>query len=96
MGRKKGSFNKNKKNPFDALEQEWKDRLNVMDEVTIRKEISKVALDQVALMQAKKEDEDLKAKQEAYKIASEVYREGTKTNKLKVEYAKSVLDSQGK
>jgi hypothetical protein len=84
-----------KKDPFEDLDEDFKDAVAGMDEKAIRDRLAKVTLDQAALMDAKEKDIDLKEKKEAAKEAGAVYREGTKMNKLRVKYARSILDAKG-
>ncbi len=85
-----------KKDKFEDLSADFKDSVASMSEVEIRTRISNVALNQVALLNAKENDLDLAEKQEAAKFAGEVYREGSKANKLMIEFCKRVLEDQGK
>lgn len=89
-------MNYKKKNPFDAIEDTWRDGIVAMDEKDIRNAIATTALAQAELMAAKLEDEDLKEKKEAVKEASAIYREGTKINKLKIAFAHQILADRGK
>lgn len=86
---------KTKRDKFSALPEEYKDAVAAMNVAEIRDRIAQVALDQLDLMNAKEEDQDLQEKQEAFKVASEGYREGMKQNKLKIEFAKRVLEDKG-
>jgi hypothetical protein len=87
---------KMKKDKFDLLEQEWRDAVQGLDAIDIKKRVAETALNQAELMRAKKEDMDLQEKKESYSDASSVYREGTKMNKMKIEFMKMVLDGRGK
>jgi hypothetical protein len=84
------------KDPFADLPAEFKDKLASMNEVDIRKEVSKVALDEEENVRLKEEDLDLKALKEQVKEASKVYRESSKENRLKIKFARRVLEDQGK
>jgi len=87
---------KNKdKEPFMDVPEEFKDAVAGMSVDEIKQRIAQVALDQVDLMKAKKEDDDFNEKKEAYKEAGLVYREGTKLNRVKIEYCKVMLDNKG-
>jgi len=90
-----GKRGRPKKDPFEALDTDFKDAIASSNVADIRNRIAKIAMDQVELMKAKSEDEDLRAKVEEVKIASEQYREGTKLNKLRIMYAKQVLEDKG-
>ncbi len=85
-----------KKDPFDALEEEWKDAIARMEESGIRDRIATTALDQATLMGAKDTDIDFQKARETAKEAGAVYRDGTKINKLKIAFAKRVLEDRGK
>lgn len=85
-----------KKDPFDSLSEEFKDSLAAMNEVDIRKEVSKIALDEEENSRLKEEDLDLKALKEQVKEASEQYRERSKSNRLKIKFARRILEDQGK
>lgn len=83
------------KDPFIDVPEEFKEAVIGMNVVEIKQRIAQVALDQVELMKAKKEDGDLLEKKEAYKEAGMVYREGTKLNRVKIEYCKQMIDNKG-
>lgn len=84
------------KDKFDGLEQEWRDAIMGMSVEDIKKRVAETALNQAELMRAKKEDQDLADKKESYSDATAVYREGTKANRLKIEFMKATLDGRGK
>lgn len=92
MPRKKGA---GPKDPFEALPDEFRDAIANLSREDIRSRIAQVALDQAELMEAKVKDVDFESAREAAKEAGAVYREGTKMNKLKIEFAKRVLDDKG-
>lgn len=83
------------KDPFANLDDDFKDAILQGSEEAVRSGASKVALDQEELMSAKEEDEDLKQAMAAASVASAVYREGTKMNKLRIKFIRSVLRSRG-
>jgi hypothetical protein len=85
-----------KKDPFEDLDNEFMDSVAAMSEVEIRQKISSVALNQVALLEAKDNDEDYQQKKEAASVAGEVYRDGTKMNKIRIQFCKRVLGDMGK
>lgn len=87
---------KQKRDPFENLSDEFKDAMSSMSEVDIRKKVSEVALDEEENIRLKEEDMDLKALKEQVKEASEQYRERSKSNKLKIKFARRVLQDQGK
>jgi len=84
------------KDKFEDLDDDYKSAVAGMDEVAIRERIAKVSLDQASLMEAKELDADLKLKKEVSKEAGAIYREGTKMNKLRIEFARRVLGDKGK
>lgn len=84
------------KDKFDLLEQDWRDAVMGMEAEDIKSRVAEIALNQSELMHAKKEDQDLIEKKEAYSDASAIYREGTKVNKLKIDFMKAILDGMGK
>lgn len=84
-----------KKDPFIDVPEEFKDAIVGMSVEEIKRRIAQVALDQVELMKAKKEDGDLLEKKEAYKEAGQGYREGTKLNRVKIEFCKQIIDNKG-
>jgi len=86
---------KAEKDPFIDVPEEFKDAVVGMSVEQIKQRIAQVALDQVVLMQAKKEDGDLLEKRELYKEAGAMYREGTKLNRVKIEYCKQTIDGKG-
>lgn len=85
-----------KKDKFADLDQEIKTAICSMNEAEIRSKLSEVSLNQAALMAAKEEDQDLKEKKEAASDAGTIYRDGTKQNRLTVEYARQVLGDRAK
>ena len=87
---------KQKRDPFEILDDQFKDTIVAMGEDEIRNEIATIALNQEELMIAKKQDQHLQEKKEEAKEAGLVYREGTKFNKLKISYARQVLEDRGK
>lgn len=84
------------KDPFAALDSDFKDHVAKMTEGEIRSLIAKVSLNQVELVQAKDADLDLAQKREAAKDAGAIYREGTKMNKLRVLFCHRALYDAGK
>lgn len=86
---------KKDKEPFSELPEEFREAVESMNVEEIKQRIAIVALDQVELMKAKKEDQDLFEKKEVYKEAGALYREGSKLNKSKIEYCKVMIDNKG-
>lgn len=85
-----------KAEPFASLPPEFKAAIEGGSDVEIRNKICETAMNQAALMEAMKLDQDLAEKKEAMKVASAQYREGTKANKEKIAYARFILDARGK
>lgn len=86
---------KGPKDPFDDLPAEFKDAVAAASRAAIRDKIATISLDQAELMEAKKKDTDLEKARETAREAGAIYREGTKMNKLKIEWAKRCLDDKG-
>lgn len=84
-----------KKDAFELLEDEFKDSVQQMSPEDIKKRVAEIALAHSELMKAKKEDQDLLEKKEAYSLASTQYRESSKFSKLRIDYCKSILDNKG-
>jgi hypothetical protein len=91
----KGKRGPSKKDPFAALDDDFKAIIDSADRDQIRHKISEVSMNQVDLMQAKADDEDLARCLEEAKEAGAQYREGTKMNKLRIMYAKITLEGKG-
>lgn len=87
-------FKKNT-DPFSDLPADWRDAAATLSRDEIQFRIAKVAMDDSDLRKMKKDDMHLKECAEAYKDASAQYREGFKTNKLKIEFLKRALDDKG-
>lgn len=83
------------KDPFADLAEDFRDQIDAADRDGIRSLIAQVALDQAELMEAQSKDEDYQNIKEQAREAGAVYREGTKSNKLKIKYAKMVLEAKG-
>ena len=91
----KGKRGPSKKDPFAALDEDFKTLVDGSDRDQIRHKISEVSMNQVDLMQAKADDQDLASCHEAYREAGAQYREGTKMNALRIKYAKLALEGKG-
>lgn len=85
-----------KKSNFEELDDDFKTMIDSASEDEIRKKISDVALNEAQNQENKKQDQDLKEKKEAVKMASEQYKDATKANKLRIGYARSILEARGK
>lgn len=83
------------KDPFADLPDDFRDAVDAADRDGIRKLIAEAAIAQAELMEAQAQDEDYKLLKEQAREAGAVYRDGTKTNKLKIKYAKMVLEGKG-
>lgn len=80
---------------YEDVPDEFKDLANSSDRESLQTLISKVACDQVELMLLKSEDQDLATAKEVAKHAGAVYAEGSKMNKQKIAYCKTLLDDKG-
>lgn len=87
---------KAKKGQFDDLDTEYKTNIEAATDDEIRSKISEVAMNESDNLEAKKNDEDLKAKKETAKFAGEGYAEASKFNKMRINYAKHILEARGK
>jgi hypothetical protein len=83
------------KDPFADVPEDFRNGIDAMDRDDIRRAIAQVALDQAELMEAKDQDTDLQTLQEQAREAGAIYRDGTKANRLKIKYAKQVLEGKG-
>lgn len=92
-GRKTGGT---KKDPFEALPEEFKDSVLQGSEDSIREKLADVALAQQELLEAQENDTDYQSAKETAQAAGEVYRDGKKSNSLKIKYMRQVLQSRGK
>ncbi len=87
---------KSDKDPYENLDEDFKDAVASMKEEDIRKKIAEVALNQAAMDQAMENDLDLQEKKEQLKVCTEPYSEARKANKLKIKYCRQILENQGK
>lgn len=94
MAKGKKGF-KGPKDPFADLSEDFRSAVEGSSREEIESRIVKVVLDDVTLRKAKKDDQDLKEKQEAASFAAGIYRDGFKANKLKIEFMKKALDDKG-
>jgi len=97
MGRPRGSKNKNQKNPYESIKSFCED-VDVLgnDEAALRDRIAKVSLDNAALREAEKADEDLAKMREQVKVAFEPYKDAYKAQGLMLSYLRSRLGEIGK
>ncbi len=87
---------RSKKGPFDDLDSVFKEAVESATDDDIRKKISEVALNEAQNQENKKLDQDLAEKKAAAKSAGLQYAEGTKANRLRIGYARSILEARGK
>lgn len=92
MGRKKKT---QKKDQFEDLSEEFKTQIVNSSREDIEHHLASVALQHMELKQAQKDDGDLAEKKAAYKAANEMYVEGFKTHKMKLEFMRRVLNDKG-
>lgn len=83
------------KEPFADVPEEFKDTIDGLSRDEIRLRIATVALAQLELMEAQAADEDYQRLKAEFKEAGAVYREGTKANRGKIAYARSVFEAKG-
>jgi predicted neutral ceramidase superfamily lipid hydrolase len=88
--------NNKSKDRFEDLDSDYKSAIDSASEEEIRRRISEAALNEAQNQENKKQDQDLKEKKEAAKMAGEQYKEATKSNKLRIGYARSILEARGK
>lgn len=86
----------NKKNPFEDLSDDWRDKVATMDSELIRLEMAQVTMNEQDNQSAMEDDDDLQNAKEQAKIAGEGYKEATKANKLKLKFLRQVLEDKGK
>lgn len=83
------------KDPFADLDQDFKDSIDAMTRDDIKNAICGVTLAQLELDEMQKADTDYQNLKEQYREAGAIYREGAKANKLKIKYAKQILEGKG-
>lgn len=82
-----------KKDRFAALPDDWKEKAKHASKEEIREMFAKVGHDEATNRAAQKADQDLQEKKEAAREANAVYAEGTKVNRLKLDFLKEISDS---
>lgn len=92
----KGKGMPGEKDPFKSLDEDFKDAAAAMDESQLRAKLADVTLNQLAVLEAKDEDPDLKKTKEAYDVAGESYKAMTKMNKLRSKFLRRCLGDKGK
>lgn len=94
-GRKAKDNNTKQQERFELLGDEWRDNINGKETEAIKLEIGKVAMASAALKLAQKADTDLANLKEQVQVAGAVYKDGLKTNDIKIEYMISQLHYRG-
>lgn len=93
----KGGFKKKSaEDTLKELDSDLAASLPGMSDDELNAKIAETAKNDVALRQAKKDDQDLKEKQEAAKEANATYSDGAKRNRAIIEVARSILVARGK
>lgn len=87
---------KGPKDPFAELDTEWKDAVAQSNDDDIKKRVAEIALELEKLRAAKKLDTDYISKVNEAKEAGRVYKEGEKGARLRIQYARSILEARGK
>lgn len=88
-------FGKTKKDPFEDLDPEFKDALAAMTVEDINKRIAEVAKNEQENLKMKDEDEDLAEKKAQATEAGAVYKDASKMNRLRIQFAIRVLGDKG-
>lgn len=96
-------FTKKEQDGLDSLNEDinslgedgLKERLDAMPKEELKAFIGQITLNEMENQKQKKEDQDLQDKIAAKKSAEAKYKDCTKANKTKVEYAKYLLEGQG-
>jgi hypothetical protein len=83
------------KEKYGELSDDFKSEMLSASEEAVRKTISIVAMNMIALEIAKANDTDLISLKEQVKAAGEVYSAGKKEGKTKIEFLREVLESRG-
>lgn len=83
------------RDPFADISEDFRNMVDAQSRDDIKKTICQVTLDQLELMDAQKDDEDYQTLKEQFREAGAVYRDGTKANALKIQYAKKALEGKG-
>lgn len=93
MPRGKGSA---PKSPFADLDTDYKTLIEGAKDEEIRAKISEVALNESDNLENKKKDVQLEEAKQAAKDAGQQYADATKMNRLRINYAKTILEARGK
>lgn len=81
---------------FQQLDEDWRNDMLSRSDDDIQQTIVKAALANVGLDLAKALDQDLARIKEELATANEMYREGKKTNNIRVEFLAEVLRGRGR
>lgn len=84
------------KDPYEYVNQEFKGKVEGATDEQIKAIIAEVAMNDAALKDAKKKDQDLKDKREALKDANSIYADGAKANGQRIAYCRMILEARGK
>lgn len=84
------------KDPFELVPSDFKEGIESAKDEEIRARIAETAMNDAALSEAKKKDQDLKDMREKVKYANEPYSTGAKANKQRIAYARLILEARGK
>lgn len=96
-------FTKKEQDSIDSINEDLaalgedglKEKLDAMPKEELKAFIGQITLNEMENQKQKKEDKDLEEKVKAAKSAGAKYKDVTKANKTKVEYAKYLLEGQG-
>jgi hypothetical protein len=86
---------KGKKNPFDALPEDFKNAIEGASAQQLSDRLSDIAKSDELNLAAAKADEDLQNAKDQVKVCSESYREVAKMNKLKRKYIIQSMSDSG-
>lgn len=86
---------KKPKDKFASLDETFKDAVAQSSPEEINKRISEIALLDCALRDTLKEDGAVADAKESLKNLMEPYRDDFRAFRLKIEYARSILDAKG-
>lgn len=87
---------KEKKDPCDELDVEWRDAVAAETLQQLNSRIAELAKEEARNQQSKSEDKDLAQKKEDVATASQQYRTATKGYKLRLKFIMRVLRDQSK
>lgn len=94
-GRKAKGADAKKQERFESLGGEWCDAIKGKTTEEIKLEIGKAAMSNAALKLAQKADQDLANLKEQVQVANAVYKDGLKTNDIKIEFMIDQLSYRG-